>query len=112
MPALRWLICDIGIIPIFLKASNIVRFGMDRRTLEMMYLLAGLMSLRIGIIWSLIFIDCVVWIRLSNICLLDRNMQKRLFDILETNVMFLGWTIFPISNIYSILGNTIDRIKD
>jgi hypothetical protein len=53
MPALRWLICDMGIMPIFFKASTIVWFRMDGNMLEMMNLLAGLMSLRICIIWSL-----------------------------------------------------------
>lgn len=62
MPALRWLIRDMGVIPIFLKESTIARFGMDGHTLEKMNLLAGVMSLRVCIIWSLMFIrvDCVV----------------------------------------------------
>jgi hypothetical protein len=45
---------------IFFKAFTIPCFGMDGHTLEMMNLLAGLMNLRICIIWSLIFIDFVI----------------------------------------------------
>jgi len=69
-----------------------------------MYRLAGFSNLRIGIVCSLILIDWVVCIKLSRICLLERKMQKRLFEILEMNVMFFGDTIFPTAKIYSFCG--------
>lgn len=75
--------------------------GIDGHTFDMMNLLAGFNNLRICIVCSLILIVCVVWIRLSSICLLDKKMQNRLLDILEIKVMFLGETIFPIAKIYS-----------
>lgn len=75
--------------------------GNRRASFDMMNRLVGFNNLRICIVCSLILIVCVVWIRLSNICLLDNNMQNRLLDILEIKVMFLGETIFPIAKTYS-----------
>lgn len=37
-------------------------------------------------------------IRLSKISLLDKNMQNRLFEILEMNVIFFGETILSTAN--------------
>lgn len=50
-------------------------------------------------------------IKFSRLCLLDRNMQNRLLEILDTNVMFLGETIFPIANTYSFCGMPSMELK-
>jgi hypothetical protein len=96
---------------IFLRVSIIVWLGMDGHTLEIINLFAGFISLRIGIKWSLMFICFVVSIKLSKICLLDKNMQKRLLDIREMNLMFFGCTILPIARIYSIWGTPSTELK-
>lgn len=93
-----------GNISIFLRASKIAWLGIDGHTFDMTNLLAGFNNLRIGIVWSLIFIDWVVCIKLSSICLLDKKTQKRLFEILEMNIMFFGETILPIAKMYSFCG--------
>jgi hypothetical protein len=77
---------------------SLVRYGRA----YVINLFAGLISLRIGIKGSLIFMCFVVSIKLSKICLLGKKMQKRLFDIRETNLMFFGRIILPIARIYSI----------
>jgi hypothetical protein len=77
---------------------------MDGHTLEIINLFAGLISLCIGIKWSLIFMCFFVSIKLSKICLLDKKLQKWLFDIRETNLMFFGRTILSIARIYLIWG--------
>jgi hypothetical protein len=111
IPALRWLICEIRKISIFFKASIIAWLGMDGHTLDIINLFNELISLRVGIIWSLILICLVICIELFKICLLDKKMQKRLLYICETNLKFLGRTIFPITRKYSILGMSSIELK-
>lgn len=53
------------------------------------------MSLRICMMCSFTVIVLVFSNSASSISLLDKNMQKRLFDILDVNIMCFGDTIFP-----------------
>jgi len=76
----------------------------DGHTLDITILFAGFISLRIGIMCSLIEIDWCVFIRLSSVILFDRNIQKRLFEILEPKSMFLGDTILLMAIMYSFCG--------
>jgi hypothetical protein len=89
---------------IFFRASVVSLLGMDGRKFDIMYLLTGFNSLRIGIICSLIVIDWVIYNKLSSICFLARMMQKRLFEILEMNIMFLVSKSFLIARLYSFCG--------
>jgi hypothetical protein len=77
---------------------------MDEQTLDITILLAGLLSLRICSSWMFIIIERCVSIKLSRICLLARNMQTRLFKILDTKDIFLEETMLPIAIIYSFCG--------
>jgi len=70
----------------------------DGQTLDITILLAGLFNLRIGNSWLLIVMKGCVSIKLSKICLLDKNMQNWLLEILDTNMIFLGKTILPTAN--------------
>lgn len=63
----------------------------------MTILLAGFMSLRIWITCSLIEIVCVVSRSESSICLDERKIQKRLFDMRDTKTIFLGEIILPMA---------------
>jgi len=54
-----------------------------------------------GIKWSFIEIILDFSRSVSRTSLLERNMQKRLFDILDVNIMFRGEVNFPITNMYS-----------
>lgn len=104
MPAFRWLIWEVGFIFIYFNASTIARFDMDGQTLDITMRLAWLTNLRICIKWSFILIYCVCSIRLSKTCLLDKNIQKRWFEMRDTNIMLVGFTILPMAIIYSIWG--------
>lgn len=48
IPALRCVICEIGTISVFHRASTIALLGMDGHTLDIINLFAGFISLRIG----------------------------------------------------------------
>lgn len=93
-----------GIISILFSASSIDRLGIDGHTLDKIIRFAGFINLRIWIVWSLMIIDLVWCIRLSRTCLLDRKIQKRLLDILDMKIIFIGLTIFPIASTYSFCG--------
>jgi len=79
------------------KALRIDLFGIEGHTLDIIIFFAGLMSLRICIMCSFIVIVLVFSKSVSNISLLDRKTQKRLFDILDVKIMCFGNTIFPIA---------------
>lgn len=66
------------------------------QTLYITILLAGLFSLRICNSWLFIVMKGCEYIKLSKICLLGKNMQNRLFEILDTNVIFLRETIYQL----------------
>lgn len=99
IPALRWEISDTELTLIFLSVSSITWLGMQGHTLDITILLAGLMSLRVWITCSLIVIVCVTSRRESSICLVERKIQKRLFDIRDTKTIFLGEIILPMATI-------------
>lgn len=86
---------------IYFSASNIAWLGIDAHTLDMIIRFEGLINLRIWIVGSLILIYCACCIKLYRTCLLDKNMQKRLLDILDTKMIFIGLTILPVASIYS-----------
>lgn len=75
---------------IILSCSRMIWLLIDGQTLDNTILLAGLFNLLIGNSWLFIVMKGCVSIKLSKICLLDKNMQNRLFEILDTNVIFLG----------------------
>jgi len=79
------------------NASSMTWFGMEGQTSDITILFAGLISLRIWIASLLTVIVEVFSIRESSICLLDRNSQKRLLEILDTYVILLGPIIWPIA---------------
>lgn len=99
IPALRYVIWDTGVMLTFLSASRMTWFGMEGQTLDMTILFDGLMRRRISINCSLTVIVLVDAKSESSICLLDRKMQNRLFDMREANTMFLGETILPMATI-------------
>ena len=77
---------------------------MEGQTLEITILLEGLMSLRICINWLLIVMIWVDSKSESSIFLLERKIQKRLFEMRETKAIFLGDIIFPMAIMYSLWG--------
>jgi len=83
----------------------------EGQTLNITVLSAGFLSLRICSSWLLIFMNGCVSIKLSTIFLLDRNMQNRLLEILDTKVIFLGETIFPTANTYYFCGMPSMELK-
>jgi len=83
----------------------------DGQTLDITILLAGLFNLRICNSWLFIVMKGCESIKLSKICLLDKNMQNRLLEILDTNVIFLGETILPTANTYSFCGMPSMELK-
>jgi len=74
----------------------IVVLGMDGQTLEITIRFAGFRSLRNCISSPFMTITGVLDINESSISLLFKKMQNLLFEILDINYMFLGWTIWPI----------------
>lgn len=82
------------------SAARIFSFGMDGQTFEITILLVVFISLRICITFSLIVMDLVFSTRESTVCLLFRNMQKRLLEILDTKSIFFGDTICPTALCY------------
>lgn len=83
----------------------------EGQTLDIIILLAGLLSLLICSSRLFIVMNGCVSIKLSKICLLDRNMRNQLLEILDTNVIFLGETIFPTANTYSFCGMPSIELK-
>lgn len=83
---------------IILRCSRILWLLIDGQTLDISILLARLFSLQICNSWLLIVMKGCEFIKLSKICLLDKNTQNRLYEILDTNVIFLGETILPTAN--------------
>lgn len=69
---------------------------MEGQTLDITIRFAGFNSLRNCILCPFIVISGFLAMSDSSISLLLRNMQNLLFDILDTNNMFLGWTIWPM----------------
>lgn len=70
---------------------------MEGQTLDMTIRFAGFNSLRNCISCPFIVIAGFLAMSDSSISLLLRNIQNLLFEILDTNNMFLGWTIWPIA---------------
>ena len=66
-----------------------------------MIFFAGLINLRTGNVCSFIKIILDFSRSVSRTSLLERNMQKRLFDILEVKIMSHGEISFPMARIYS-----------
>lgn len=77
---------------------------MDGQTFEITIRFAGFKSLRNCISCPFITITGVMDINESSISLLFKNMQNLLFEILDINDMFLGWTIWPTAITYSFCG--------
>jgi len=70
---------------------------MEGQTFDITIRFAGFKSLRIFISCPFVVIARFLAMSDSSISLLLRNMQNLLFEILDTNNMFLGWTIWPIA---------------
>lgn len=86
---------------IFFSSLRIVWFGIEGQTLDRVIFFAELINLRIGIVCSFIEIVSDFPRSVSRISLLERKMQKRLFEILDTYIMSFGDISFAISRMYS-----------
>lgn len=62
---------------------------------------AGLINLRMGIVCSFIEIILDFSRSVSRASLLERKIQKRLFDIFDVNIMSRGEINFPMASMYS-----------
>lgn len=86
---------------IFFNSSRIIWFGIEGQTLDIVIFLAGLISLRIGIVCSFIEMVSDFPRSVSRTSLLERKMQKRFFEILDAYIISLGEISFAISRMYS-----------
>jgi len=84
------------------KSFNYNVVGNRGTEFDMTILLEGLLTLRICTYWSLVL---MVWVDSKSesiICLLERKIQKRLFEIRETLTIFLGETILHMARMSSL----------
>ena len=91
-----------------LRTLSISCIDIEGQTLEIIILFAGLINLRICISWpSIIIIYFFPLTLLIHFCWI----KKYKIDILDTNVMFFGDTIWPTAIIYSFCGTPSMKLK-
>jgi hypothetical protein len=95
-PAFSAVIGDVTFISIFSWASLMISLAIEGHTFDNIMRLDGLINLRIGIFRLAMYIVGWLVIKSSAVCLFFKNIQKRLFEIRDAEMM-LGGSVLLLS---------------